>query len=148
MLISTPDLLTAFNVGFCSDHIFYFSYMHPASKGNKLDLWANADEISRVNRKSKMNSSSLTSETYLKYQDSSSRTLSMLCNKPPSNLSASYSKLAPSTTPSTSVPPRSRHWRQTRAYYSMGISITARRTNLPRIVPLLARAGVSLDRAI
>ncbi|KAK3356879.1 hypothetical protein B0T25DRAFT_621875 [Lasiosphaeria hispida] len=31
------------------DHIFYFSYMQPAPKGNVLDLWANADELATVN---------------------------------------------------------------------------------------------------
>ncbi|GAB1315433.1 hypothetical protein MFIFM68171_05643 [Madurella fahalii] len=31
------------------DHIFYFSYMQPAPKGNVLDLWANADELAAVN---------------------------------------------------------------------------------------------------
>ncbi|KAK5997672.1 hypothetical protein PT974_00027 [Cladobotryum mycophilum] len=31
------------------DYIFYFSYMQPAPKGNVLDLWANGDELHRVN---------------------------------------------------------------------------------------------------
>ena len=33
------------------DHIFYFSYMQPAPKGDVLDLWANADELATVNGK-------------------------------------------------------------------------------------------------
>ena len=32
-----------------SDHIFYFSYIHPAPKGDVLDLWAHADELSTLN---------------------------------------------------------------------------------------------------
>ncbi|KAL2182268.1 NAD(P)-binding-like protein [Thermothelomyces heterothallicus CBS 203.75] len=31
------------------DHIFYFSYMQPAPKGDVLDLWANAEELAVVN---------------------------------------------------------------------------------------------------
>ncbi|KAK4149485.1 hypothetical protein C8A00DRAFT_46906 [Chaetomidium leptoderma] len=31
------------------DHIFYFSYVQPAPKGDMLDLWANADELAAVN---------------------------------------------------------------------------------------------------
>ncbi|KAK4147309.1 uncharacterized protein C8A04DRAFT_9097 [Dichotomopilus funicola] len=31
------------------DHIFYFSYVQPAPKGDVMDLWANADELARVN---------------------------------------------------------------------------------------------------
>ncbi|KAK1753803.1 Iridoid synthase [Echria macrotheca] len=31
------------------DHIFYFSYMQPAPKGDVLDLWANPDELATVN---------------------------------------------------------------------------------------------------
>ncbi|KAK2616799.1 hypothetical protein QQS21_000176 [Conoideocrella luteorostrata] len=33
------------------DHVFYFSYKQPAPKGNALDLWANAEELERINRK-------------------------------------------------------------------------------------------------
>lgn len=32
-----------------SDHIFYFSYVQPAPKGDVMDLWANADELASVN---------------------------------------------------------------------------------------------------
>ncbi|KAL2158833.1 hypothetical protein VTH06DRAFT_4025 [Thermothelomyces fergusii] len=31
------------------DHIFYFSYMQPAPKGDVLDLWANAEELAVIN---------------------------------------------------------------------------------------------------
>ncbi|KAH6843377.1 hypothetical protein B0I37DRAFT_384333 [Chaetomium sp. MPI-CAGE-AT-0009] len=31
------------------DHVFYFSYMQPAPKGDVLNLWANADELATVN---------------------------------------------------------------------------------------------------
>ncbi|KAK0614751.1 hypothetical protein B0T14DRAFT_313288 [Immersiella caudata] len=31
------------------DHIFYFSYLQPAPKGDVLNLWANADELATVN---------------------------------------------------------------------------------------------------
>lgn len=31
------------------DHIFYFSYMQPAPKGDVLDLWANAEQLAVVN---------------------------------------------------------------------------------------------------
>jgi hypothetical protein len=33
------------------DHIFYFSYLQPAPKGDVLNLWANADELATANGK-------------------------------------------------------------------------------------------------
>lgn len=33
-----------------SDHVFYFSYKQPPPTGDALDLWANAEELDRINR--------------------------------------------------------------------------------------------------
>lgn len=43
--VQFSDILTMY-----SDHIFYFSYMQPAPKGNSLDLWENAEELGKINR--------------------------------------------------------------------------------------------------
>lgn len=34
---------------FCSDHVFFFSYVQPAQKGGVLGMWSNADELAKVN---------------------------------------------------------------------------------------------------
>lgn len=35
-----------------SDHVFFFSYLQPAPKGDVLDLWSNAEEVAQLNSKS------------------------------------------------------------------------------------------------
>ncbi|KAK5652211.1 hypothetical protein OQA88_10708 [Cercophora sp. LCS_1] len=48
--LSKPEVIAEYldRIGHV-DHVFYFSYMQPAPKGNVLDLWANADELASVN---------------------------------------------------------------------------------------------------